>query len=58
MLTIDARVAPAPIVTNNAGNAQHSKVDIEVNRLRVGNIIFLLTAIIINSYYVIAGIDN
>ena len=28
-LTIDAKVAPAPRATNNAGKAQHINVDVE-----------------------------
>ena len=30
-----AKVAPAPSDTNRAGNAQHSKVDVEPNRLNI-----------------------
>ena len=32
VLTIDTNVAPAPSVTNNAGKAQHIKVDDDANR--------------------------
>ena len=31
VLTIDTNVAPAPIVTNSAGKAQHIKVDDDAN---------------------------
>ena len=32
-LTIDAKVAPAPSVTNSAGKAQHINVDVEANNV-------------------------
>lgn len=40
--TIPARVAPAPIVTNSAGSAQHTSVPADVNRLSEGRSVCLI----------------
>ena len=41
---IEANVAPSPIFTSKAGNAQHSNVEIEVKRLIAEDSIFLFIA--------------
>ena len=56
--TIDASAAPAPMVTSNAGRAQHSSVDSEVNKLKVGRILFLSTFTPVDLNNIISRIGN